>query len=61
MQIKQDRALREHLEEVSDLYSMVSTLGRIKIYSDGDESVFFNRKLLDMWTTYLASSSNKHK
>lgn len=49
------------MDLVFHLYSMFSTLVRIKIYLDGDVSVFFNRKLLEMWTTYLAPFSNKYK
>lgn len=50
------------MDPVSHLYSMFSTLVRIKIYLDDDESVFFfNRKFLEMWTTYLAPFSNKYK
>lgn len=41
---------------VSNLYSMFSTLVMLKIVFDGDESIFFNGKFLDTYTTYSALS-----
>ena len=32
---------------VPNLYSMFSTLVMLKIFFDGDESIFFNGKVLD--------------
>lgn len=47
--------------KLSHLYSTFSALMLPEIFFDGDESVFFNGKPLDMLTPYSAFVSNKRK